>query len=109
MLKFTLDSSDSFGVVFNQLFRGSVEQKKDLIWSASPMKYVKNKLPPYLIMHGTADRLVPFAQSEDFYNAMIAAFNDAEMISVVGQGHGFFEGQEYYNIIYSFFKKHLQN
>lgn len=109
MLKSALESQDTQDNVFRRLFEGGAEEKRDLIWSASPMKYAGEKLPPFLIMHGTTDRLVPYAQSKDFYDAMVAAGNDAEMISVPGQGHGFFDGQEYYDMIFDFFRKHLQN
>lgn len=95
--------------IFYRLFGGSAEEKHDLIWSASPMKYVKKKLPPYLIMHGTVDKLVPYSQSKDFYDALVANENDAEMITVKDQGHGFFDGQEYYDAIYAFFKEKLMN
>lgn len=95
--------------IFCRLFGGSIEEKRDLIWSASPMKYVKKKLPPYLIMHGTVDKLVPYSQSKDFYDALVANGNDAKMITVTDQGHGFFDGQEYYDAIYAFFKEKLMN
>lgn len=111
MLKAAQESleSNSEDSIFYQLFGGSAEEKRDLIWSASPMKYVQNKLPPFLIMHGRTDKMVPYLQSKDFYNAMVAAGNDAEMISIPGQGHGFFNGQEYYEAIFAFFQKHLQS
>lgn len=93
--------------VFYRLFGGTVEEKKELIWSASPMKYVKEKLPPYLLMHGTVDKLVPYSQSKNFYEALIENGNEAQLVTVEGQGHGFFDGDEYYDMIYAFFKEHL--
>jgi dipeptidyl aminopeptidase/acylaminoacyl peptidase len=60
-------------------------------------------------MHGDADKLVPIRYSYNFYNALIAHGHDASLVVVPNQGHGFFTGDEYYNIIFDFFKKHLMN
>ena len=42
----------------------------ELARSASPINYVHANQPPMLVVHGTADRLVPYLQSEVLVEAM---------------------------------------
>lgn len=56
----------------------------------SPLHLVQEGAPPTLIMHGTADKVVPFAQSERFCAAMVEAGNRCELVAYPGRGHGFF-------------------
>lgn len=93
--------------LFETLFGGPFQEKKNEIWAASPMKYAGDALPPMLLMHGDVDRLVPTWQTTRFYDALRLHGNPVEMILVPGQGHGFFDGQEYYEAIYTFFQKTL--
>ena len=58
--------------------------------SLSPMHHVRPGLPPTLVLHGTADRTVPFAQAERFVAAMRDAGNTCELAAFEGEGHGFF-------------------
>jgi len=94
--------------LFTKLFGGSFQEKEELIWAASPIRYAQMPMPAYLLMHGDADRLVPYWQSQNYFDALEAAGNDAELITVHGQGHGFFDGEEYYESIYQFFSRVLQ-
>ena len=48
----------------------------------SPLTYVKPGLPPFLLINGTADKTVPFGQTENFYNALKAAKVDATLIPI---------------------------
>src|SRR4051794_495008 len=54
----------------------------------SPLYNLKRDAPPFLLIHGTADRLVPFAQSEAMCNRMKATGASCELYSVQGAGHG---------------------
>ena len=92
-----------------RLFGGPASEKEELIRKASPIYYAKEKLPPFLVMHGDSDRLVPLSQTENFYSAVKAAGNPIEKIIVPGQGHGFFEGASYYDAIFDFFCRTLGN
>jgi len=60
----------------------------------SPVHHVKKGVPPTLVLHGTADATVPFAQAESFADAMQAAGNRCELIRYEGQGHGFFNASK---------------
>ncbi len=54
----------------------------------SPLYNVKPDSPPFLLIHGTADRLVPFAQSEAMCNRMKQNGASCELYPVQGAGHG---------------------
>ena len=55
---------------------------------ASPITYVHSGMPPYLLIHGTEDKGVPFDQSARMCDAMKAAGNRCEVYAVEGAGHG---------------------
>lgn len=50
----------------------NVYEVPDMVQDGNPINYINDeaKLPPFLIMHGTKDRLVPFNQSVLLYNAL---------------------------------------
>lgn len=66
--------------------------KPDLYKQASPINYVSKDASPFLIVHGTADLIVPIIHSERFLDKLNDAKVPARMISVKGKGHGW-EGQ----------------
>lgn len=57
-------------------------------WKASPAAYVTPDDPPFLLIHGTADERVPFAQSEEFEARLRAEGIEADLITVQDGGHG---------------------
>lgn len=57
---------------------------------ASPIRYVRRKLPPTLLFHGTADRKVPFRGVERFARKMKWRRNACELMKFEGRDHGFF-------------------
>ncbi len=48
----------------------------------SPLTYVKPELPPFLLINGSADKTVPFGQTENFAKALSAAKVDCTLISI---------------------------
>jgi acetyl esterase/lipase len=62
----------------------------DLWANASPISHVTAASPPFLLLHGTADETVPYAQSVDMMNALIEVGVVAELFTADGAGHGFF-------------------
>jgi len=54
----------------------------------SPINFVKRDSPPFLLIHGTSDRLVPFEQSERMCAAIRSADGECELYAVRGGGHG---------------------
>jgi alpha-L-fucosidase 2 len=61
----------------------------------SPQTWVTKDAPPFLMIHGTADNIVPVEQSESMCKALQDAGAQCELIVVRGAGHGFnrWEGQ----------------
>lgn len=71
------------------------ERKTD----ASPTHHVRPGLPPTLVMHGTADTVVPHENAERFCRLMREAGNRCELESYADQIHGFFQherGEEFF-------------
>jgi acetyl esterase/lipase len=56
---------------------------------ASPVTHVTAGAPPFLLVHGTADWLVPYAQSEQLHAALTAAGVDCRLVPVDGAQHIF--------------------
>lgn len=61
---------------------------------ASPITYVSAEAPPFLIMHGLADDMVPVQQSVRLYDALAAAGADVELRLIDGLSHMFFDRTE---------------
>ncbi|WP_219417422.1 alpha/beta hydrolase family protein [Pseudonocardia nigra] len=55
----------------------------------SPIRHVTTGAPPFLLVHGTVDDLVPFAQSEALEAALSAAGVRVRLVPVEGAGHIF--------------------
>ncbi len=54
----------------------------------SPLSYVRADAPPFLMIHGTADPIVPYTQSVDMCHALNNAGANCELFKVDGGGHG---------------------
>jgi acetyl esterase len=54
----------------------------------SPIDNVRHGMPPFLLIHGTADPLVPFQQSSEMCARMKKAGASCELYPVEGAGHG---------------------
>ena len=76
------------------LIGGPVQEHQDLARQASPITYVKPNLPPFLVIHGDQDGVVPFNQSERLAAALKQAEVDCTFIVVQGAGHGGFRNPE---------------
>lgn len=55
--------------------------------AASPISYVHSEAPPFLLIHGTADRFVPAAQSESLASALQKAGADVELLLIDDADH----------------------
>ena len=77
------------------------------LYHESVFAYANRSLPPFLLMHGSADPLVPLWQSVDLYNELKSWGNDVELYIVPGEVHGFFMDPKVPNLIVDFFSKHL--
>jgi len=66
--------------------KGSPEYKT--AWAASPVNYVTADDPPMLLIHGDADRTVPFHQSEIMETALKKVNVPVKLIRIEGGDHG---------------------
>jgi len=90
-------------------FSGDIDDEKYRQY-INPISYITAQAPPFLLLHGTADTVVPFEQGETFYEALIAQKIDARLVGLEGEGHAgpqFFQ-QPLWDIIIDFFKDKLQ-
>ena len=78
----TADSPES------QLVGGRIQENRDKVAVANPITYITGGHPPFLIMHGDQDPLVPFHQSQLLHEALTAAGEEVAFRPVVGAGHG---------------------
>jgi acetyl esterase/lipase len=60
-----------------------------LVGSYSPVTYVTSDDPPFLILHGDQDAVVPLEQSQILYDKLKAAGVPVELVVVKNAGHGF--------------------
>ena len=72
----------------SQLVGGPIQENKGKAAQANPITYVSKDDPPFLIMHGDQDPLVPFNQSELLHEALKKAGVDVTFSPVKGGGHG---------------------
>ncbi|MDM8113135.1 alpha/beta hydrolase [Parasutterella secunda] len=76
------------GVAFNEYPGASILSDSDKALAASSFGHIKKNLPPFLIMHGTEDKLVSPVQSEQLYEALKQNGNRVTYVKVEGAAHG---------------------
>ena len=80
--------------------------------AANPITYVNDSMCPMLMQHGTADVLVPFAQSELLYKAIEEKLGEGRVhfLPLEGAGHDGpeFKSEENMAIVYAFLDKYLK-
>jgi acetyl esterase/lipase len=93
-----------------RLLGGAPSTRKALAVSADPITHITKDDPPFLVIHGTNDRLVPLAQSKLLHAALKTANVESELVVLDGAGHG---GKEFGTDanrakIVAFFDRHLK-
>lgn len=94
-----------------QLLGGSGERVLEIARKASPITYVSNDDPPFLIMHGDVDKTVPVQQSVAFAEALKKKDVPVTLVILHGVDHG---GREFLKpekvkIIDSFLREYLRH
>lgn len=72
----------------SQLVGGAIQDNRSRCQMANPATYVDKTDPPFLILHGDQDPLVPWCESEILYQALLNENVPAEFIKIKGGGHG---------------------
>ena len=89
------------------LIGGAITEHKDKVRHASPLTYVSKDDPPFLIIHGTKDPLVPYNQSVILDAALKKAGVDVYLQTISEGQHGGFRSRELARRTRLFFEKHL--
>ena len=80
------DAADSPESLF---IGGPIQERRELVGQANPIRYVSSGDPPMLLMHGDADQLVPYNQSELLHAALVKCEVPSTLYRVKRGGHGF--------------------
>ncbi len=84
------------------------ESRKVLGREVSPIYFITPKLPPTLIIHGDADKLVPYQQAETFVKKATDAGATAKLINRPGKVHGWPEMGADMQLFADWFDEHLR-
>jgi acetyl esterase/lipase len=91
----------------SKVLQEGVDQLNELALDASPVNWVKKGAPPILIAHGTADKVVPYSQSEILLKSYQDCGEECYLIPMEGGGHGYWDSRLNTRII-AFFDKELR-
>lgn len=91
----------------SRLIGGAVQENGDKVRRADPITYVTRDDPPFLIVHGDKDPLVPHNQSELLRDALKKVDVPVRLYTVEGGGHGGFKDPKVDPLVAEFFAKHL--
>jgi acetyl esterase/lipase len=94
----------------SRLVGGAIQENAEKVERANPVKYVTKDAPPFLIVHGEQDPLVPWHQSELLYEALKRAGRDVTFYKIAGAGHGSpeFNTSMVRTAVQAFFDQHLK-
>ncbi|MEH7418711.1 alpha/beta hydrolase [Neobacillus drentensis] len=74
----------------SQLLGAPIQTVPHLVREANPITYIDENVPPFLILHGLSDTVVPVHQSELLYQALMEQGSEAALCLIEGMGHAFF-------------------
>lgn len=69
------------------LLGGHVAGMRELAQKASPITYINENTPPFLLLHGTDDSVVSVKQSEILYEALVNGGVEADLYELEGANH----------------------
>ena len=72
----------------SRLIGGAIQENPSKVARANPLTYLTKDAPPYLIVHGNQDPVVPHHQSELLFDALKKLGVPVRFITVEGGGHG---------------------
>jgi acetyl esterase/lipase len=89
------------------LIGGPIQDNQEATAAANPVTYVSSDDPPFLIVHGDQDPLVPIHQSRLLVDALRQSQVEVTFHSVKGAEHGFRNHPEIGKLVDDFFAKQL--
>jgi acetyl esterase/lipase len=93
----------------SKLIGGLAQDNPEKAAKANPITYITKDDPPFLIIHGDKDPLVPHHQSELLEAALKKAGVPVTFYTVKGGGHGGFKDPNVPKLTRDFFEKTLKN
>ncbi len=98
------------GDPYSKLIAAKLGEDREKCDAVSPTHYVSKDNPPFLILHGDHDTLVPFAQSEELTDLLKNAGVDVTLQRLPDAGHGgpAFNLPAVRKLQDTFFDKHLK-
>ncbi|MGH7135454.1 MAG: alpha/beta hydrolase fold domain-containing protein, partial [Pirellulales bacterium] len=98
------------GDPYSELIGGKLGEDKEKCDAVSPVRYVSDDNPPFLILHGDRDTLVPYAQSVELADLLTKAGVEVTLQRLPGAGHGgpAFQLPAVAQLTSRFFDKHLK-
>jgi acetyl esterase/lipase len=103
MVHDTADSPES------ELVGGPIQERPAEVARANPVTYVTSEAPPFLIVHGDRDPLVPYHQSTLLVAALEEAGVPVTFYTVVGAGHGGFDDPQIPILVHEFLAARLRH
>jgi acetyl esterase/lipase len=91
----------------SELVGGPIQEHPEATARANPITYVTAGAPPFLIVHGDGDPLVPYDQSVLLAEALRAAGVPVNFYTVAGAGHGRFVDPQIPILVHKFLANHL--
>ena len=92
----------------SQLVGGPIQEHQDRVARANPVTYISKDAPPFLIVHGNKDPLVPYQQSVLLNDALKKAGVPVTFYKVEGGGHGWFKDPRVPELTKVFLEQHLK-
>ncbi|MFA4947871.1 MAG: alpha/beta hydrolase [Candidatus Krumholzibacteriia bacterium] len=92
----------------SELIGGNIADNRDKVENANPINYVTKDCPPFIIVHGDSDPLVPHHQSELLVAALAKAGIPVTLYTVKGGGHGGFDDPNADAVVREFFARYLK-
>jgi acetyl esterase/lipase len=98
------------GDPYSKLIGGKLGEDKEKCDAVSPVQYVSKDSPPFLILHGDHDTLVPYAQSIELKELLVKSGVEVTLQNLPGAGHGgpAFNLPAVAKLTNAFFDKHLK-
>ncbi len=75
-------------LLVKETFGEMVGRRSPTLVAASPLTYVHPGAPPFLVVHGVKDAIVPVSQSEMLVDSLRAVGDSAQLILVQNAAHG---------------------
>jgi para-nitrobenzyl esterase len=87
--------------------RRSQDEIREAATAVSPLHRVNKATPPFLVIHGDADKVVPLSQSKKFVDAITKAGGSAELVVKAGGGHPWLTIAQEVKVMADWFDKQL--